>query len=237
MKDLDKPAKKNNNHKKHLIFAAIFAVLAVAFTAVVKFVDVRPVVLENSPVGLASLNEPVRNLFSYNEQGVNSTWDKITDITLAALLATSIYFVILGLVQIINRKSPKKVDRELKLLAFFYLAVAIVYVVFEKLLIINHRPVLMDGALEASYPSSHVLFALTLAGSAILLTRNYIKPKFAVAINLVVALLALVVTFGRLMAGVHWFTDILGSILISATLLAVFAATCSHRKKDQPANQ
>ncbi|MBQ1528558.1 phosphatase PAP2 family protein [Candidatus Saccharibacteria bacterium] len=209
--------------KKPLIFSIIFAVLAIAFTAIVKFVDIRPVTLENSPVGLASLNEPVRQLFSYNDQGINPTWDKITDLAAAALFVVAAYFVILGFVQLIRRKSLKKVDRELKLLAGFYVVLGAIYLFFEKVLIINFRPVLIDGVLEASYPSSHALFALALAGSAILLTHNYIKPKFATVINLVLALLALVVTFGRLIAGVHWFTDVMGSILISATLISLFA--------------
>ena len=209
--------------KKTLIFSIIFTVLAVAFTVVVKFVNVRPATLENSPVGLASLNEKVRTLFQYNEQGINPTWDKITDLALAALFVVAAYFVILGIVQLVRRKSLKKVDRELKLLAGFYVILGAIYLFFEKLLVINYRPVLIDGALEASYPSSHVLFALALAGSAILLTRNYIKPKFATIINLAIALLALVVTFGRLLAGVHWFTDVMGSILISATLISLFA--------------
>ncbi len=233
MKELDTPTNKNKT-KKHLIFTIIFAVLAVAFTLVVKLVNVRPVTLENSPVGLASLNEPVRNLFTYNNQGINPTWDKITDLTIAALLTTAVYFVILGIVQLIRRKSFKKVDRELKLLALVYLAVAAVYVFFEKLLIINYRPVLIDGALEASYPSSHVLFALVLAGSAILLTRNYIKPKFATILNLLIALLALVATFGRLLAGVHWFTDIIGSVFIATALISALAALlnkfATHKK-------
>lgn len=215
--------------KKPLIFSIIFAVFAIAFTAIVKFVDVRPVTLENSPVGLASLNEKVRALFQYNEQGINPTWDKITDLAVAAIFAIAVYFVILCIVQLIHRKSFKKVDRELKLLAIFYIAIAAIYFFFEKALIINFRPVLIDGALEASYPSSHTLFALALAGSAILLTRNYIKPKCATFINLIIALLALVVTFGRLLAGVHWFTDVVGGVLISVALVSAFATALKFR--------
>ena len=249
MKELDKPAKKNTNHKKYFIFAIIFAILAVAFTATVKYVDVRnlePVIQcaktknENAidgcsrvetRIGLANINESVRNLFSYNEQGINPTWDKITDVAAAIIFATAAYFVILGIVQLVRRKSLKKVDCELKLLAVFYLAVVAIYVVFEKILIINHRPVLMDGILEASYPSSHALFALALAGSAILLTRNYLRPKFTTLINLAIALLALIVTFGRLLAGVHWFTDIVGSIFISAFLVSALAAAIGYARE------
>jgi len=228
MKSLDKPEQKNNKHKKCLISAIVFAILAVAFTAAVKLVDVRHVTLENSPVGLASLNEPIRNLFAYNDQGINPTWDKVTDLALAAILAVSVFFVILGIVQLIRRKSFKKVDRELKLLAVFYLAIAAVYIIFEKLLIINYRPVLMGGALEASYPSSHALFALAFAGSAIILIKKYFKPKSATIASIILILLALIVTVGRLLAGVHWPTDIIGSALISAFLLSLLTTVCNR---------
>lgn len=226
MKEPNAPQKIKNPAKKPLVFI----VLAIAFTIIVKFVDVRPVTLENSPVGLASLNESVRSLFSFNEQGINPTWDKVTDLAAAALFAVAGFFVILGFVQLIRRKSFKKVDRELKFLALVYLATGAVYLFFEKILIVNYRPILMDGVLEASYPSSHALFALVLAGSAILLVKNYLKPKSATLISLVLALLALVVTFGRLLAGVHWFTDVVGSVFISAALVSAFAATLHYKK-------
>lgn len=232
--------------KKSLIFAIIFTILTIAFTVVVKFINVGTILngatcsdesqnlisypCESSSVGLIGLNSAVRGLFNYDNQGVSPTWDKITDLAVAVLFATALYFVILGFVQLVHRKSLKKIDRELKLLAIFYLVVAAIYLLFEKFLIINTRPILIDGVFEPSYPSSHVLFALTLAGSACLLLSKYLKLKHVAIFNVFVVLLALVVCFGRLLAGVHWFTDIFGSVLIAATLVA-FYASALHIKK------
>lgn len=188
--------------KKSLILCIICAVLAIAFTAVVYFTGLRDTL----------------GAFSYSD-----LWYKITKYSGYALFLPVAFFVLLGFVQFIKRKSFKKVDRELKLLALFYLAVAIVYLVFEKFLIINYRPIMLDGKLESSYPSSHTLFAVTLCGSAMLLTKRFLKLKHATLVNIVLVLLMLVTVVGRLLSGVHWATDIIGGILIGATLIFAFA--------------
>ena len=46
------------------------------------------------------------------------------------------------------------------------------------------------------------------------MARTVLKVVCAVVLALTV--------FGRLASGVHWFTDILGGVLISITLLSVF---------------
>lgn len=188
--------------KKSLILCIICTVLAIAFTAVVYFTGLRDTL----------------GAFSYSD-----LWYKITKYSGYALFLPVAFFVLLGFVQLIKRRSFKKVDRELKLLALFYFAVAIVYLVFEKFLIINYRPIMLDGKLESSYPSSHTLFAVTLCGSAMLLTKRFLKLKHATLVNIVLVLLMLVTVVGRLLSGVHWATDIIGGILIGATLIFAFA--------------
>lgn len=214
-----------SSSKKLFIICGVFALLAIAFTLAVKFIDVRPAGLTETPIGLAGFNEAVRNLFPYGSSGINDFWYTITKYSGYALFLPIAFFVILGFVQLIKRKSFKKVDRELKLLALFYVAVGAVYVFFEKLFIVNHRPVLLEGKLEASYPSSHTLFAITLCGSAILLVKYLLKLKHAKLVNFALALLALVTIVGRLLSGVHWATDILGGILIGTTLVMAILAT------------
>ena len=188
--------------KKSLILCIICAVLAIAFTAVVYFTGLRDAL----------------GAFSYSD-----LWYKITKYSGYALFLPVAFFVLLGFVQLIKRRSFKKVDRELKLLALFYLAVAIVYLVFEKFLIINYRPIMLDGKLESSYPSSHTLFSVALCGSAMLLTKRFLKLKHATLVNIVLVLLMLVTVVGRLLSGVHWATDIIGGVLIGATLIFAFA--------------
>ena len=232
--------------KKLLIVCLIFAVLAVALTVVVKFVDVRSVASASyhvcpdtnclvsdyvsNPVGLSGFNEAVRNLFSYGDQGYNELWYKITKYSGLCLALPVAFFVILGFVQLVKRKSLKKIDRPLKILALFYLAVAAVYLVFDKLLIINYRPVLLGGELEPSYPSSHTLFAVTLCGSAILLVKHFLKLKYAKLVSFLLYVLMLVTIIGRLISGVHWATDILGGIFIGSALVFALAHSLTSFK-------
>ena len=98
---------------------------------------------------------------------------------------------------------------------------AVVYVVFEKV-VINYRPILIDGELEASYPSSHTLLALCIGISSIIVSKNYVSDKYRKITNIVTIVLLLGVFVGRIVSGVHWISDIVGGVLISLTLLMYF---------------
>ena len=127
----------------------------------------------------------------------------------------------IGLIQLIKRKSIKKVDREIILLGVLYVLMAVVYVAFEKV-IINYRPILIDGELEASYPSSHTLLAICICISSIIVSKNYVPEKYLKITNIITILLLLGVFAGRIISGVHWISDIVGGVLISLTLLMYF---------------
>lgn len=229
MKESETTTVNKNSSKKLLISLGLFALLSTVFTLVVKNIGVRPIGPENSSVGLGFLNETVRNFFSYNEFGINDMWCKITKISGYMLFLPVALFFLITFVQLFKRKSLGKIDRELKILVVFYLAVAAVYVVFEKFFIVNFRPVLMDGVLEPSFPSSHTLFAVTLCGSAMMLTKKYLELKHARLVNVLLFLLILVTVGGRMLSGVHWFTDIMGGIFFGATLLAALAYALSRK--------
>lgn len=216
--------------KKSLIVCGLFALLAVAFTVIVKKIGVGTVGPENSAVGLASVNQAAAKAL-----GSSDLWYKITKYSGYLLFLPVAFYAILGVVQLFKRKSFKKVDRELKILALFYLAVAATYLFFEKVLVINYRPVLMDGALEPSYPSSHTLFAITICSSAMLLTKKYLKLKYANLVNFFLAILMLVTVIGRLLSGVHWLTDIMGGLFIGAFLfMAFYTALKAKPAKKEP---
>ena len=81
----------------------------------------------------------------------------------------------------------------------------------------------MDGQLEASYPSSHTLLGITLCLTAALqlnfrdrnLERKVRNQRILIALGVLV-----VVT--RFFSGVHWFTDIVGGVLLGLTLTALY---------------
>ena len=204
-----------NKKKKYLIISFVLIFVSIIYTILVKFVDVQSIGDTNTNVGFASINQLV-----FSSIGVNKIWYDISDILgLFPILSVGIYALI-GLMQLIKRKNIFKVDKEIIALGVFYVVVIALYVFFEKV-IINYRPVLVEGVLEASYPSSHTLMSICLCGSAIILNNQLFKNKTKL-INILLLVIGLIIIVGRLLSGVHWFTDILGGVIISCALLMTF---------------
>lgn len=82
---------------------------------------------------------------------------------------------------------------------------------------------ILDGKLEASFPSSHTMLTLVILGTAIVEIQRKIKnPKTKYALTVILEIIMAVMVIGRLLAGVHWFTDILGGVLISGFMVSAY---------------
>jgi len=205
--------------KDKLIKLRILAGFTVIFSLLVCFVDRAPIGPNGTSVGFSHINGFFRNIFKFS----NALY-VITNILGYLAILVCLFFGFIGRMQLITGKSLKKVDRNVIALGCLYIVVILLYVIFEKAAI-NSRPVIMPGetAPEASFPSSHTMLALTVFCSAPPVLRKYVKDKqIRKIINIVLYVLAGVTVLGRLLSGVHWFTDILASIFISATLLYAF---------------
>ena len=89
----------------------------------------------------------------------------------------------------------------------------------------------MNGFIEASYPSSHTLMTICLCGSSILINKKLFNNKVIKIVNILSFIIIVITIFGRLISGVHWFTDIVGGVLISLALLMSlysFFSTIKH---------
>ena len=210
--------------RRNIIISFILIILAVLFTVLVKNVDVKPIGPNESMVGFADINKLFHNLI-----GSNMTIYKITEVLGYIPIVMALVYVFIGLKQLIKRKSLLKVDKEIYVLALFYILVVGVYVFFEKF-IVNYRPILIDGVLEASYPSSHTLMSICLCGSSIIINKKLFKNKLGDIENILSFILILLIVAGRIISGVHWFTDILGGIIISSALLVIFYSIISSIK-------
>lgn len=148
------------------------------------------------------------------------------------------FFAVLGAVQLIKRKKLFAVDREILLLGVFYAVVAAAYAAFE-IVVINYRPTLIEGELEASYPSSHTLLAICVVGSAIFaLGRLFGDKKYILWINIASAVLMAATVMLRTFSGVHWITDIFGGILLSFALVFFYCgAAALNTKKEKLENK
>ena len=210
--------------RRNIIISFILIILAVLFTVLVKNVDVKPIGPNESMVGFADINKLLHNLI-----GSNMAIYKITEVLGYIPIVMALVYVFIGLKQLIKRKSLLKVDKEIYVLALFYILVVGVYVFFEKF-IVNYRPILIDGVLEASYPSSHTLMSICLCGSSIIINKKLFKNKLGDIENILSVILILLIVAGRIISGVHWFTDILGGIIISSALLVIFYSIISSIK-------
>lgn len=215
-----------NNKKRNFLISGILLLIAITFTILVKVVDVKQIGVNNSSIGFATLNQ-----FIFETTGVNMIWYHITDWLGLIPVFMAIVYAFIGLIQFIKRRSIFKVDKEIILLGLYYIIVIALYVFFEKV-IINYRPILMNGFLEASYPSSHTLMTICICGSSILINKKLFNNKITKVINYLSIIIITITVVGRLISGVHWFTDIIGDILISSGLLMTFYSLLSIINKE-----
>ncbi len=203
--------------KKCFLFAGVFLFLFLLLTFLVMKVDVQPIGPQNSQVGLATVNGAIFEIC-----GSNPIWYTISEAFGVLALLCAFGFACLGIWQWISRKSLKKVDKSLLVLAGFYGAVGIVYALFE-IVVINYRPVLEEGILEASYPSSHtVLVCSIMLTTALQLQLRLRNKPLRTALQGFCCLSIVLTALGRLFAGVHWYTDVLAAILISVVLVFAY---------------
>ena len=208
--------------KKNFGIAAILLGAFVVWTAAVQLVDVQPIGPQGSTVGFATVNSWVHNL-----TGVHMSLYTVTDWLGLVPIAFAIGFALLGLIQWVKRKHLRQVDFSILVLGGFYLLVMAAYVLFE-VFVINYRPVLINGCLEASYPSSTTMLVLCVMPTAIMQLNARIKNqtlKRWVGFGITAFILFMVI--GRLLSGVHWFTDIIGGALLSAGLVMLYYSITS----------
>jgi len=217
---------------KRVIWAVITGALFAALIVLLGRYDVAAIGPAGTEVGFSHINQFVHNL-----TGVNMLWYEITDYIGYGAIAVCGMFALAGFVQMIKRRSLLKVDREIWALGGLFIAVIGCYVFFEKF-IVNYRPIIMPGetAPEASFPSSHTMLIMTVMIAVMIVSDKYFGQGLGVLVRVLCFVITLVTVGGRLYCGVHWFTDIIGGILLSATLLFLFAAVVSggRRKKADP---
>lgn len=212
-----------------LISAALFA-LFIIFTVLVAFCDKATVTYNekiSSEVGFAGINQAF-----FKTIGENPFWYDFTEFLGMIALCIAGIFALIGLFQLATHKRFWAVDRELLLLGVFYVLVALFYVLFE-LIVVNYRPVLVGGALEASYPSSHTMLACCIFVTAPFACGHCMKSRVTyLTVTVLCFFFALITVIGRLLSGVHWLTDIVGALLLSASLILLYIAalTLSYEK-------
>lgn len=194
-------------------------VLFAVWTVLVKTVDVSPAGQSGADVGFAALNS-----WFHEMTGVHMVLYTITDWLGLIPVLVCIGFGTLGLAQMIRRKGLFRVDFDILLLGAYYMTVVLGYLVFE-IFPVNYRPVLINGRLEASYPSSTTLLVLGVMPTLVLQAKRRLSgARLQTAIKAVAMAYTLLMIIGRLLSGVHWATDIVGALLFSWGLFSLYRA-------------
>lgn len=189
----------------------------VLWTLAICFVDVALIGPNGSAVGFATLNGWFHRL-----TGVHWNLYVLTDWLGLVPFTVCLAFAVLGLCQWVRRKNISKVDGDVLLMGGFYILVLAAYLLFETI-VINYRPVLIEGVLEVSYPSSTTLLTLCVLPATLVWLRRRTAPRWLVT---VIVLFTAFMVLGRLCSGVHWLTDIVGGGLLGGGLTALYATAC-----------
>ena len=214
-----KEKKTNTKEKKTLSVGLLLLAAFVLWTILIQSVDVQPLGQNGTDIGFAALN-----CWFHRLCGVHMTIYTVTDWLGLVPIAVCLYFGGIGFAQLLKRRSLFRVDVDIILLGVFYILVIAGYLLFESIPI-NYRPIPIGGVMEASYPSSTTLLVLSVMPTLNLQARRRIENQaLKRAICGASAVFTLLMVLGRTVAGVHWLTDILGAVLLSAGLFLLYKA-------------
>ena len=216
------------SEKKNLLIGSIFLAMFAVWTALIQSVDVQPLGQNGTSIGFATFN-----CWFHHFTGVNMAIYTITDWMGLIPLVVCLIFAGIGLVQLIKRRSLFKVDPDIIILGVYYVVVILAYLIFE-MIPINYRPILIEGIMEASYPSSTTLLVLSVMP---VLIEQIQRRLSGIGVKRIITIAAIAFSVfmvtGRLISGVHWFTDIVGGVLLSAGLFKLYKAAVMLALKEK----
>ena len=216
--------------KRNLLMGIVLIASFALWTALIQCIDVQAVGQGGTKIGFAGFN-----VWFHQLTGVHMTTYTITDWLGLVPIFICLCFGVLGFVQMIRRRSLLQVDPDILLLGVYYVLVIACYLIFE-MIPINYRPVLIEGRLEASYPSSTTLLVLSVMPTLMFQTYRRVEhPLVRKTVEVFVIAFSAFMVIGRLTSGVHWATDIIGSVLLSAGLFMLYRSAIAYADKAKKA--
>ena len=201
------------NGKRVIVVGIAFVAAFAIWTMLIQTVDIQPLGVNGTDIGFATVNGWFHKL-----TGVHMNIYVLTDWLGLVPVFVCMVFGVIGCIQLVKGRSLFRVDYDILLLGMYYGIVIVFYLLFE-MIPINYRPILIEGRMEASYPSSTTLLVISVMPTLIFQMRRRIKNRTGKRVTGIWAtLFTIFMVIGRLICGVHWFTDIVGSVLLSVGL-------------------
>ena len=218
----------NKSKKKSLLMGIISLAMFAVWTVLILTVDVQPLGQNGTSIGFATFN-----CWFHHFTGVNMAIYTITDWMGLVPVVICLVFAGIGLVQLIKRRSIFRVDADIMILGVYFVIVFLAYAIFE-IIPINYRPILIEGRMEASYPSSTTLLVLSVMPALVeQIKRRLSGIRVKQIITIAAIAFSVFMVTGRLISGVHWFTDIVGGELLSVGLYMLYKAAVMLALKER----
>ena len=218
----------NKSEKKSLLMGSISLAMFAVWTVLILTVDVQPLGQNGTSIGFATFN-----CWFHHFTGVNMAIYTITDWMGLVPVVICLIFAGIGLVQLIKRRSIFRVDADIMILGVYFVIVFLAYAIFE-IIPINYRPILIEGRMEASYPSSTTLLVLSVMPALVeQIKRRLSGIRVKQIITIAAIAFSVFMVTGRLISGVHWFTDIVGGELLSVGLYMLYKAAVMLALKER----
>ena len=201
--------------KKGLCITIISFTLFIVLFILLKTVDVKE-------VGLYGLNHTY-----YHEY--NKVLDIISDVIFYIVLAFNIFLIGFVIYKMVKKK--EKIDYKFLVYVLVLSLGIIIWLLFDYVFKINNRPNIIDGKVEASFPSTHVLLTtyIMLSSPYIFLKmdgkkglENQNKLGFEEIITIIFMAIMLVMVILRLYSGMHWLTDCVAGLLLGIFLFGIY---------------
>ena len=223
--------KVKEREKRNLSAGLVLLAAFVLWTIMIQYVDVQPAGPDGTEIGFGTVN-----VWFHQITGVHMAIYTLTDWLGLVPVFICLCFGIMGMIQSVKCRSLRNVESDIILLGVYYVLVIFCYLVFE-MVPINYRPILINGVLEASYPSSTTLLVLCVMPTLkFQVDRRAGNPLFRKVTTVFVIVFSAFMVTGRLIAGVHWLSDIIGAVLLSFGLYHIYryAAALADRKRVKP---
>ena len=124
-------------------------------------------------------------------------------------------------------------DRDIIFLGGYYVLLIFGYLIFE-MIPINYRPILIEGIMEASYPSSTTLLVLGVMPTLVEQSNRRLRNiKLNSIVKIFAVCFSVFMVVGRMVSGVHWITDIVGSLMLSGGLYYIYKAVVVLYSKNE----
>ena len=197
-------------------------------------VDVQPLGQNGTSIGFAAFN-----CWFHHFTGVNMVIYTITDWMGLVPVAICLSFAGIGLVQLMKRRSLFRVDADIMILGVYFVIVFLAYAILE-MIPINYRPILIEGRMEASYPSSTTLLVLSVMPALIEQIQRRLSGITAKRIIMIVAIaFSAFMVIGRLVSRTaisKWESGVVLHEIIDKFIITIvpllFNAGCKEVVKD-----